>query len=55
MPSASADWLSRSGYSPFLLTTFGNRFTACFRTANIEVETTKGCGKLEKNHQSVLP
>ena len=33
------------------------RFTgACYRAANwIEVGTTKGRGKLEKNHQSVLP
>jgi len=33
------------------------RFTgACYRAANwIEVGTTKGCGKLEKTHQRVLP
>jgi hypothetical protein len=43
----AADWLSRYGYSPVLLETFVEleRFTG----------TTKGRGKLEKNHQSVLP
>ena len=55
----AADWLSRYGYSPVLLETFVEleRFTgACYRAANwIEVGTTKGRGKLEKNHQSVLP
>ena len=55
----AADWLSRHGYSPVLLETFVEleRFTgACYRAANwIEVGTTKGRGKLEKNHQSVLP
>ena len=55
----AVDWLSRYGYSPVLLETFVEleRFTgACYRAANwIEVGTTKGRGKLEKNHQSVLP
>ena len=55
----AADWFSRYGYSPVLLETFVEleRFTgACYRAANwIEVGTTKGRGKLEKNHQSVLP
>ncbi len=55
----AADWLTRYGYSPVLLETFVEleRFTgACYRAANwIEVGTTKGRGKLEKNHQRVLP
>jgi len=55
----AADWLSRYGYSPVLLETFveRERFTgACYRAANwIEVGTTKGRGKLEKKHQTVLP
>jgi hypothetical protein len=55
----ASDWLSRYGYSPVLLETFVEleRFTGtCYRAANwIEVGTTKGRGKLEKNHQSVLP
>ena len=54
-----ADWLSRYGYSPALLETFveQDRFTgACYRAANwIDVGTTKGRGKLEKKHQTVLP
>ena len=54
-----ADWLSRYGYRPVLLETFVEveRFTgACYRAANwIEVGMTKGRGKLEKHHQSVLP
>ena len=54
-----ADWLARYGYSPVLLETFVEveRFTgACYRAANwIEVGMTKGRGKLEKHHQSVLP
>ncbi len=53
------DWLARYGYSPVLLETFVEkpRFTGtCYRAANwIEVGVTKGRGKLEKNHQSVLP
>ena len=54
-----ADWLDRYGYSPVLLETFveQDRFTAtCYRAANwVEVGTTKGRGKLEKNHQTILP
>lgn len=55
----AADWFSRYGYRPVLLETFVEleRFTGtCYRAANwIEVGTTKGRGKLEKSHQSVLP
>jgi hypothetical protein len=55
----AADWLSRYGYSPVLLETFveQDRFSgACYRAANwIQVGTTKGRGKLEKNNQRVLP
>ena len=55
----AADWHSRYGYRPVLLETFVEleRFTGtCYRAANwIEVGTTKGRGKLEKNHQQVLP
>jgi hypothetical protein len=55
----AADWLSRYGYSPVLLETFVEkpRFTGtCYRAANwIQVGTTKGRGKLEKHHQSILP
>jgi len=55
----AADWHSRYGYSPVLLETFVEleRFTGtCYRAANwIEVGATKGRGKLEKNHQRVLP
>ena len=54
-----ADWLARYGYSPVLLETFVEveRFTgACYRAANwVEVGTTKGRGKLEKHHRSILP
>ena len=54
-----ADWLLRYGYRPVLLETFVEveRFTgACYRATNwIEVGMTKGRGKLEKHHQSVLP
>jgi hypothetical protein len=53
------DWLSRYGYRPVLLETFieQGRFTgACYRAANwIDVGTTKGRGKLEKHHQTVVP
>ncbi len=55
----AADWDSRYGYRPVLLETFVEleRFTGtCYRAANwIEVGTTKGRGKLEKNHHRVLP
>jgi hypothetical protein len=55
----AADWHSRYGYSPVLLETFVEleRFTGtCYRAANwIEVGTTKGRGKLEKNHRRILP
>ena len=55
----AADWRSRYGYSPVLLETFVEleRFTGtCYRAANwIEVGTTQGRGKLEKNHRRVLP
>jgi hypothetical protein len=55
----AADWHSRYGYSPVLLETFVEleRFTGtCYRAANwIEVGTTKGRGKLEKNHRQILP
>ena len=54
-----ADWLERYGYSPVLLETFveQERFPGtCYRAANwVEVGTTKGRGKLEKNHQTILP
>ena len=53
------DWLSRYGYAPVLLETFVEkpRFTGtCYRAANwIEVGTTKGRGKLEKRHQTIIP
>ncbi len=46
-------------YSPVLLETIVEleRFTGtCYRAANwIEVGTTKGRGKLEKNHRRILP
>ena len=55
----AADWNSRYGYSPVLLETFVEleRFKGtCYRAANwIEVGTTKGRGKLEKNHRQILP
>jgi len=55
----AADWRSRYGYSPVLLETFVEleRFTGtCYRAANwIEVGTTQGRGKLEKNLRRVLP
>ena len=53
------DWLSRYGYAPVLLETFVEkpRFTGtCYRAANwIDVGTTKGRGKLEKRHQTIIP
>ncbi|MEI6036060.1 MAG: Druantia anti-phage system protein DruA [Verrucomicrobiae bacterium] len=55
----AADWNSRYGYSPVLLETFVEleRFKGtCYRAANwIGVGTTKGRGKLEKNHRQILP
>ena len=55
----AADWNSRYGYSPVLLETFVEleRFKGtCYRAANwIGVGTTKGRGKLEKNHRRFLP
>ena len=54
-----ADWLLRYGYRPVLLETFVEqpRFKGtCYRAANwIEVGITKGRGKLEKHHQTILP
>lgn len=54
-----ADWLARYAYSPVLLETFVEkpRFSGtCYRAANwIVVGITKGRGKLEKNHQRILP
>lgn len=49
----------RYGYRPVLLETFVEkpRFTGtCYRAANwMEVGMTKGRGKLEKQHQTLLP
>jgi hypothetical protein len=54
-----ADWLERYGYGPVLLETFVQwpRFSGTvYRAANwVCVGLTKGRGKLEKHHQTVLP
>jgi Druantia protein DruA len=54
-----ADWTLRYGYEPVLLESFVEvpRFSgASYRAANwIRVGETRGRGKLEKKHQSVLP
>jgi len=55
----AADWLSHYGYQPVLLETFVQRprFTGtAYRAANwCYVGLTKGRGKLEKLHQTILP
>ena len=55
----AADWLSHYGYRPVLLETFVQlpRFTGtAYRAANWHyVGLTKGRGKLEKHHQTILP
>ena len=55
----AADWFSHYGYRPVLLETFVQlpRFTGtAYRAANWRyVGLTKGRGKLEKQHQAVLP
>jgi Domain of unknown function (DUF4338) len=54
-----ADWLGHYGYRPVLLETFVQRprFSGtAYRAANWRcVGVTKGRGKLEKHHQTVLP
>jgi Domain of unknown function (DUF4338) len=54
-----ADWLDQYGYRPVLLETFVQwpRFSGtAYRAANwVCVGLTKGRGKLEKHHQTVLP
>ena len=54
-----ADWLDHYGYRPVLLETFVQwpRFRGtAYRAANwVCVGVTKGRGKLEKHHQTVLP
>jgi hypothetical protein len=53
------DWLEHYGYRPVLLETFVQwpRFSGtAYRAANwVCVGVTKGRGKLEKHHQTVLP
>jgi Druantia protein DruA len=55
----AADWLCHYGYRPVLLETFVQRprFSGtAYRAANWRcVGLTKGRGKLEKHHQSLLP
>ena len=55
----TADWLGQYGYRPVLLETFVQwpRFSGtAYRAANwVCVGVTKGRGKLEKRHQSLLP
>jgi hypothetical protein len=55
----AADWFGRYGYRPVLLETFVQwpRFTGtAYRAANwVCVGLTKGRGKLEKRHQTLLP
>jgi Domain of unknown function (DUF4338) len=55
----AADWLGQYGYRPVLLETFVQwpRFSGtAYRAANWRcVGVTKGRGKLEKRHQSLLP
>jgi hypothetical protein len=55
----AADWFSHYGYRPVLLETFVQlpRFTGtAYRAANWRyVGLTKGRGKLEKHHQTILP
>ncbi len=55
----AADWFSHYGYRPVLLETFVQlpRFTGTtYRAANWQyVGLTKGRGKLEKHHQTILP
>ena len=55
----AADWLGHYGYRPVLLETFVQwpRFSGtAYRAANwLCVGVTKGRGKLEKHHQTVLP
>jgi hypothetical protein len=55
----AADWLGHNGYRPVLLETFVQRprFSGtAYRAANWHyVGVTRGRGKLEKRHQSLLP
>jgi Domain of unknown function (DUF4338) len=55
----TADWLGQYGYRPVLLETFVQwpRFSGtAYRAANwLYVGVTKGRGKLEKRHQTLLP
>jgi Domain of unknown function (DUF4338) len=55
----AADWLDHYGYRPVLLETFVQwpRFSGtAYRAANwVCVGVTKGRGKLEKRHQTLLP
>ena len=54
-----ADWLQHYGYRRVLLETFVQwpRFSGtAYRAANsVRVGLTKGRGKLEKHHQTILP